>query len=396
MGRQPIFLGNLQTFGYELLFRSKAHHQSDVTDDEKATAELILNTFTEIGLDKIVGCLPAFINVSQEFLLSGLCFALPRERVVIEILEDVKPTQEVLTAVRQLRDEGYTIALDDFIHSPELDPLVELADIVKVDLPLIPTLELTDHVERLRQLDVKLLAEKVETREEFERCLELGFDYFQGYFLCRPSVMKSSRVSSDCMMAMSAVSKLQRHDISLDEVSEVLATSPTIAYRLLRFVNSAVYGLSQRVNSLSHAVSMLGVRQIRMFVCLTEIVEASKRRPDELVKMVLVRAKMAESLGRQCGHQAVDSFFLVGMLSGLPALLGVTLAQIVQNMPLSDSIKNAIEGGDGVLSNVLNCVLAYERGDWANVECGGLTTASIRDGYLSAVDWANHALDSMV
>ncbi len=391
VGRQPIFNSKLETYGYELLFRRDETNQTPTINGELATAELILNTFTEIGLEKVTYNLPAFINVTENFLINGHSHALPKERVIIEVLEDVNPTQQVLDALKTLRREGFTIALDDFVRSAKQMPLVELADIVKVELPAIPKHQLAEHVDHLRKCNVKILAEKIETEQEFVFCKELGFDYFQGYFLCRPIVVKQERVSDTSVNAMTLIAKLQQPDVCLDEVITMIETTPALAYKLLRYVNSVSFGLQREIESIRQAVVLLGMQQIKTFIYLVVLVDAAKDQPEEVVKTVLVRAKMAELLGIELNDGQKETFFLVGLLSAMDVLLKLPKDQIMENIPLGENIKDALNHRDGILGTVLNCVLEYEQGNWANVTCGDLEEMVIRDAYVQAVEWANNS-----
>lgn len=396
VGRQPIYSRDLQTIAYELLFRSGDANQAEFSSGEQATADLLLNVFAEIGLERVVGKLPAFINVSEEFILNGFCQAIPQDKVVIEVLEDVRPTPEVLASLKALRRAGYKIALDDFVYSKELMPLVELVSIVKVDLPLIPRDQLANHVELLRQYDLTLLAEKVETAEEFQLCHELGFDYFQGYFFCRPSIIKGKRVSSNRLTVMRLISKLQAPSITLDEISDIIQTEPTLAYKLLRFVNSSRCGLDHKIESIRHAVVMVGIQQVKTLCALTMLAEVGMGKPAELVKTLLVRAKMAELLALQLKLEKSDSYFLVGLFSAIDALLDLPMDQALNRVPVSQEVHDALLSGSGTLGMILNCVLEYERGHWDDVASELVDSRYIKKSYLQAIEWADDSLDSLL
>ncbi len=396
VGRQPIYSQVSQTVAYELLFRSSEENQADIVDGECATAELLLNVFAEIGLERVVGKLPAFINVSEEFILKGYCQALPQDKVVIEVLEDVRPTPEVLAALAELKKVGYKLALDDFVYSSELMPLVKLVNIVKVDLPQLADCELAEHVNLLRRYDVKLLAEKVETVDDFEACKSLGFDFYQGYFFCRPTVVKGRRVPSNRLTVMRLISKLQKPAITLNEISEIIQTEPTLAYKLLRFVNSSQCGLNHKIESIKHAVVLVGIHHVKTLCSLTMLAEAAMGKPGELVKTLLVRAKMAELLAIQLKQAKTDSFFLVGLFSAIDALLDLPMDQALDRVPVSNDVHEALLNGHGTLGMVLNCVLEYENGRWDTVVCSLLDANRIKNCYLTAIEWADESLSSLL
>lgn len=395
IGRQPIFTSDMQTFAYELLFRSSRENWADISDGNKATAELVLNAFTEIGLERIVGELPAFINIPGEFLLSGHCYALPKERLVLEILEDVKPTPETLQALKQLRNDGYTIALDDFILAPELLPLVELADIIKVDLMLISKQQLEQHVKILQGYNVKLLAEKVENVEEFELCKKLGFEFFQGYFFGKPCIVEGKQVPSNRLTMMRLVAKLQSPSVGLAEISNVIQTEPTLALRLLRYVNSASSNLKHQVESIQHAVTITGIAKIKSIASLSALAEVGDDKPTELIETVLVRARMSELLAQKLGKENVDSYFLTGMFSGLDALLDVPMEEALEMVPIVPEVAEALRNRSGELGVVLDCVIGYEVGNWDQVHIEGIAAADIFDAWLQATEWAKISLSAM-
>lgn len=392
VGRQPIFDKKMDTFAYELLFRSSEANRAEFKDGERATAELMLNAFAEIGLDHIVGNYPAFVNVTEEFILDGSCESLPSDRVVIEVLEHVRPTSSVIHAIKQLKDKGYRIALDDFVMAPELMPLVELADIIKVDLPLVSPEELGSHVETLRKYDLKLLAEKVETIEVHENCLQLGFDYFQGYLFCKPTVVKGKRLSCNRVAAMNLISKLQDPNVTCEEVANAIQAEPSLTVRLFRYVNSAYCGLEHKIESIQHAVTLLGLRQIKTLCSLSALVTSTKDKPAELIRTVLVRAKMAEVLANNLGYPETERYFMAGLFSALDALLDLPMEVAIENVPISQEIRDAIVEGKGEIGQVLDCVLAYEIGDWKKISCDPFSEVSVGSAYLEAISWTLESL----
>ena len=392
VGRQPIFDRKLDTFAYELLFRSSEHNRAIIQDGEQATAELMLNAFAEIGLEQIVGHYPAFVNVTEDFILSGCCESLPHERVVIEVLEDVRPTPAVIQALRELKALGYVIALDDFVLAPEFLPLVEQADIIKVDLPLVASNELSNHVEILRQYDVKLLAEKVESMDEFDLCLELGFDYFQGYLFCKPSIVKGKKVGANRISAIRLISKLQDPHVTAADIAETIQTEPSLAVKLIRYVNSALCGLEYKIESIQHAVTLVGLRKIRTICSLTALVSATGNKPTEFTRMVLVRAKMAENIATEIGLAAPEQCFLAGLFSAIDGLLDLPMDEAIEMLPISEEIRDAITTRKGKIGLVIECVLAYERGGWERLDQQEISLLTARQAFLNAIHWVNETL----
>ena len=228
VGFQPIYNSDQVVHAYELLFRGGPGSEASFKDGDHATAAVIINVFTEIGLDNIVGDCPAFINITRNFILNGHALSLPCDRVVLEVLEDIQPDPEIIYALQTLSSQGYTIALDDFVYSPHMEPLIEIADIIKVELPAIDDSDLPRHVELLRRSKARLLAEKIETHEEFEFCRDLGFDLYQGYFLSKPRIVSGTSASTSKLMAVQLVGQLSDPAVDVDDLVKTMRTDPSL------------------------------------------------------------------------------------------------------------------------------------------------------------------------
>ena len=387
VGRQPIFDRNLECYAYELLYRTAGAGQARVRDGNQATSQVVYNAFLEIGLDKLVGHRPAFFNVTRDFLLSDYTALIPPHRAVLEILEDVEIDDRLIRAVRRLRAGGYRIALDDFIYHPHMQPLVELADIIKIDLLQLDDAQVTRHVKQLRPYPLKLLAEKVETREQFRRCSGLGFEYFQGYFLCRPEIVKSRQVAPNQVATLRLLARLQDPAVDLRELGEIISHDLSLAHRMLRVINSAEAFLAQKVESISQAIVLLGTQFVAKLASLV-ILARMKDQPRELITTAITRARMCELLGKVAGGEPSDAFFLVGLFSTLDAILGVSLESALSQLPLTEKVQAALLAREGILGEVLDCVIAFERGDWDTVTSGALDRAAIQRSYLQAISWA--------
>ncbi len=388
VGRQPILGPNLKTIGYEVLYRNCEIDQAVFVDDSVATATVLLNTYLDIGLEHVVGAHLAFLNIPEQFLLDKYCEALPKNRVVLEILESVEPTPQVVEALRMLSQEGYTLALDDFVYDPRYQEFLELADIVKVDVLGKNEAQLRNEVRRLRDYRVRLLAEKVETRDMFALCKDLGFFYFQGYFFYRPSIIKGREIPANRMALLNLLGKIQDPGAPFKQLVEHIRNDLSLSYKILRFINSASVGLPRRVDSIDHAACMVGIDRIRTWATLI-IMATGKDQPTEILIMALVRAKMCEYLGEKIGASAPEKYFTLGLLSVLEALYEASMEAIVQNLPLPDDIIEALTKGTGQMGSVLGCVKAYELGDWMELKSLQLEPAVIRDLYIESIDWAN-------
>jgi EAL and modified HD-GYP domain-containing signal transduction protein len=397
IGRQPIYDRQLGVYAYELLFRGASVNCAQFSDGDQATSNVIVNAFMEIGLDNIVSQQLAFINLTRAFFVDqkapGVC--LPRHRVVLEVLEHVEPDVEVLEGVRRLSTQGYTIALDDFVYHRTLRPLLELADIVKLDVMALDRSRLRSHVRLLRRYPVKLVAEKVETLADFNFCLDLGFDYFQGYFFAQPQIIRGERLPHNRLTILNLLSQLQNPDISAEQLEALIRQNPTFSERILRHANSAALDLEPSVESLQQAFTRVGVTDLKSWTTVLAMAKLDDK-PTELVVTSMIRGKMAEMLSTTLNADKPESFFTVGLFSTLDALMDNGMEAILDRLPLPDHLADALLHRRGVHGEVLDCVLAYERGRWDRVRCRHLTDSQIQGCYLAALHWASQASRDLI
>jgi EAL and modified HD-GYP domain-containing signal transduction protein len=394
VGRQPIYSRQLDVVAYELLFRSDDLDRATFTDGDRATARVILNAFMEIGLDQVVGDHRAFINFTRAFIVGEHCLALPKERVVVEVLEDVEPDEEVLAALKVLSDRGYTIAIDDFVYRDELKPFLQLADIIKLDLPAVDRATLRQHVRLLREFDVDLLAEKVETQEDFQFCKEIGFDYFQGYFFCKPNTIAGTHNAVNRVATLRLLAKLQDPETKFDDLDKVIGQDPTLSYKLLRYVNSAIYSLSRKIESINEAIVFVGMQRIRTWSSIV-MLASMEDKPRELIVTALVRARMCELIATALKQARPECYFTVGLFSVLDALFDRPMTEIVKSLPLSQEIASALIEHDGPMGGTLQCTLAYECGQWHNIDSEKLDAEHLRNIYLDSVDWTSKSMKGL-
>lgn len=388
IGRQSIYDRNLNVYAYELLFRGGVDNYANVVDGDRATSKVINNAFIEIGLEQIVGKHLAFINLTRSFLTNDWQLPFPKERIVLEVLEDIEPDAEVISAVRELRQSGHMLALDDFIYNEKLRPLIEHADIIKIDLMGIPADQLIDHINHLRDYPVKLLAEKVETLEQFEHCRDLGFDYFQGYFLSRPQVISGKEAPSSGLATVQLLAKLQDPEVTPRELESLITQDLGLSYKLLRYINSAFFALPKKIDSIRQAVVYLGNRTIKTWATLM-VFCGVEDKPNDLMNTAMLRAKMCQLLAEKAREPEPETFFTAGLFSALEALLSMPLDQILNALPLSDDLKRALLGHEGVIGEALHCVLAYELTQWDKARFKGLAPGDITEAYVEATKWAD-------
>ncbi|MDO9122352.1 MAG: EAL domain-containing protein, partial [Anaerolineaceae bacterium] len=268
VGRQPIFNRTMQVYAYELLYRSGDGNRADFSDADKATTQVVLNALIEIGLESIVGDAIVFINLTRNFLVGNFPILLPSNRVVIEILETVESDPQLLEAVSALRNKGFTLALDDVITLDRISPFVGIANIIKLDLMQIDRVDLPDIVAGVKSSGFKVLAEKVETQADYNLCRRLGVDYYQGYFLCRPNVVRSQKMDSSRLVIMQSIAMLQNQKTNFTDLETIIARDVGLSYKLLRLSNSGYYSFTTEVKSLRQAISLIGLDTMRGWMSL--------------------------------------------------------------------------------------------------------------------------------
>ncbi len=388
IARQPIFDRELNLFAYELLFRHADAAAAAVIDGDRATSEVILNAFTVIGLDELVGNNKAFLNFTRSFLINKHRLPFPRDRVVLEMLEGSVPDRELLAAVAELKEQGYQVALDDFVFSEALLPLVELADIIKIEISVLTPPQVREHVEILRRYPAKLLAEKVETQEEFELCRELGFDYFQGFFLSRPRTLRRSALPTHRLPTLRLLAALHDPGVSIADLERIVTDDVGLSYKLLRYLNSAFFQVRHRVDSVHQAIMYLGLDELRAWASLLALT-AVEGKPEELMAGLTVRARMCENLAVRLNVPGKATCFSVGLFSGLDALLDTPLEDILSSLNLSDEVCAAVLRHEGEAGRLLDCALSYERGDWDRIGELRVPHETAIQAYLDAIQWTD-------
>lgn len=386
IGRQSIFDRQQNIMGYELLYRTEESlDRAIITNGDQATSQVIVNSIMDMGLDRLVGQHTAFINLTRCFINGQISLPFGPDQVVLEMLEDIEPTEEVVKGLRALEKRGYVIALDDFTYSESHRVLLDKAHIVKLDVMGLKPEELESRVKKLKNYNVKLLAEKVETQEEFQHCLSLGFEYFQGYFLCRPEIVEGRRLPVNRIAIINLIIELQDKNTEIGHIADMIQQEISLSYRLLRLINSAAFSLNREVKSIKHALTILGFRMIRDWTRLLLLSQIDDKSP-ELIWHALFRAKMCEAIGFCIQPDRVDQFFTVGLFSVLDALMGAPLEELLETLPLEQEVKDALlNRGDSELTQVLNLVVAYDRAEWQQVSHPRLNYNQIREIYINAL-----------
>lgn len=399
VARQPIFNQEEEVHGYELLYRDGLDnaYNSDVDGDE-ATSQVLSNSFLVMGIDEVTGGKKAFINFTENLLKDQTPVMFDNQIIVVEILETVEPTEEIIAACRKLKDQGYILALDDFVFSSEYISLLKLADIIKVDFLNTDQETRKKLVKVANKLDLELLAEKVETREEFETAVENGYSYFQGYFFSKPVILKGEDLPTYPGNYLHALQEINRPEPDVDKIAEAISRDVSLSYKLLQLINSAAFMVRNEVNSIKNALMLLGIDEVEKWLNLMVVKEIGKDKAAEVVRVSLIRAKFAELVAEEIGEQHRKSeFFMMGLFSLMDVLMNRSLGEVLKELPIAQSIKRSLRGMPGTMKDVYDLVIAYEKGNWeqfssytSQLELGEEQGGEL---FLEAIDWCNEILE---
>lgn len=361
VARQPIFDRAEKVFGYELLFRDGLENAFHGDTDEASRATLDRSLL--MGLDVLCDGRRAFVNCTRDTLIKGLVTLLPSTLTVVEILESVPADPDVLAACRSLKEQGYTIALDDYVADDRRESLAELADIIKVELQLTTQEQRTALIKRFGPWRCRMLAEKVETQADFEQARDQGFVYFQGYFFRRPEMLRTRDLPANRLNYLRMLQEVSRPELDLAGLEKLIKAEASICYRLLRYLNSAMFGFRSEIHSVRHALSILGERDLRRWVRLVAAVGAGQEKTGDLVLSALVRARFGELLTPHVPHGDSD-LFLLGLLSLIDAMIEMPMADVLEKIPLDHATKAVLLGQPSALRPVFQLMLAHESGEW--------------------------------
>lgn len=393
LARQPIVDSQLSVVGYELLYRGSAHAlNADITDDVSATAQVISASIFELGMENLVGTNKAFVNFPRTYLLNPSGAPIEKDSVVIEVLENSGFDAVLLASLRRWVNAGYSIALDDFMFHSKLTPFVELADYVKLDIRALGQDGLHNQVNYLRGFNVEIIAEKIETWDEYHFCRLLGIERFQGYFFEKPELVsgKASKVNNMTLLQLMAA-LLNSNNLSIEELEHIVSQDAGLVHKLLRYLNSPITGLVASVDSVRLAIVLIGIEQLKS---LTNLLLMSEMTGDRhaLFEQIMVRAKHAELFAKQRGYASEDKYFLAGMLSMIDVCIGMRLEDALSELPLPKEFTNAIIHRTGRVGNTLDLVEYYGNGHMVKNE---QDVSDLRETYLQAIRWVDDFLKAV-
>ncbi|MEW5789337.1 MAG: EAL domain-containing protein [Pseudomonadota bacterium] len=392
IARQPIVDVRHQLVAYELLFRHSAHAQTArVESDVDAGITVISNTLFNMGTEWLLKGKLAFVNMEVSMLMSSFSTLLPHENVVIEVLETVQVTPEILARMQELKTAGYRFALDDFHYMPESESLLPLANYVKLDVLAHSPAELARMVKQIRRYPVKLVAEKVETLEQFRHCRDLGFDFFQGYYFARPENLVAKIINPNHATVLQLLEKV-RNNAEVKDLEALFKKDVALTFKLLRYINSAGFGLSCEVQSIRHAVSILGMQPLYRWLTLLLVTAGNSPTSPTLSRTAITRGRLCELLGKHVlARSDQDNLFIVGVFSLLPAFLEMPMEEVLERVVITDKLADALLDRSGIYGPFLSLVEAVESGDEKQLEDLALSLMlapqQVSEAHLQALAW---------
>jgi EAL and modified HD-GYP domain-containing signal transduction protein len=394
VARQPIFDRQQKVYAYELLYRSGFDNAFSGLDGDKATSEVITNSFLLIGLEALTRGKKAFINFPKGSLEEGIAALLPKEHAVIEILEDIEPDEKIIGICKKLKELGYTLALDDFIYDVKYTPLIELADIIKVDFLNTPVEERKNIIKTIGHSRVKFLAEKVETREELTQAIEWGYSYFQGYFFSKPVIISGRDIPGFKLTYFQLLRDINKGVIDFDQLEKLIKRDISLSFMLLKYINSSAFIFRSKIHSIKQALTLLGRNGVIQWFSLVALKSISEDKPNELIVTALSRAIFCELIAQKVGMKERSSdLFLMGMFSLIDAFLDQPLIVALQELPISDEIKNALLGEKSKFREVYDLILFYEKGEWEKIRAAAeklrLGEEEVVEAYAKTLDMTN-------
>ncbi len=394
VARQAIFNRSKKVVAYELLFRDSPKNYFPDIAEGQATARLIMENQLNLGTRHITSGKKALINIGPESLKLDLCAFLPCQDVVIELLETIEPTDDNYELCRGLFHSNYKLALDDFVYKPQWDRFLKLVKLIKFDIAITPLSEIQPIVTKLQaHKQIKILAEKIETQEDYGLAFDMGFDYFQGYFFAKPTMIKQNDVDYNYGLVVAIYAEIMKQSPDIKTIASLFELDAALAYKLLRLINSGVFPIQSQISSLKQALVYLGHERLKKFVSLIVTAHTAGKKPAELMQVCVVRARFCELVAKKVNKSQSGEAFLTGLFSLLDAILDQPMSLLVEKLPFPDEIKTALLGDKNTLYYILNVVKAYETGSWWALEQAvlllNIDSAILPPLYQQSVDWAD-------
>ncbi len=366
VARQPIFTAEKKVFGYELLFRNSLKNIFPEIDGNTATSNVLSNTFFSFGLNEILAGKPGLVNFTRDLIIEKTPLLFPKEHIIIEVLENIEPEPEVIEALREFKQQGFKIALDDFVYDSKFDPMISFSSIIKFDILATPLETIAPIISDIQSNHkISLLAEKVETHQQFEQAQKMGFVLFQGYFFAKPEIFTKKDISPGQITKMKLINEAGQKDMNLAIIEGLIKKDLSVSFKLLKFINSAYFKRPTSINTIKDAMVFLGIDELKKFIHVVVISDLGENKPNELIRSSMIRARMCE----QCGGMLKTNFsteelFTIGLFSAMDAILDKPMADILIHVTFSDRIKGALLGRDKQYRLLHSLITSFEKGQW--------------------------------
>lgn len=396
VARQPIFNRKNDVIGYELLFRSGYENAYNNIDGNEATLNVIANSFYEFDFKTITDNKKAFINFTEKLINEEIATILPCEHVVIEILENIEPTDEIINACKKLKEQGFTLALDDFVFDKKYNKLIEIIDIIKVDFIITQGYDRKKIFDLLKiNSEIKFLAEKVESIEEYNEAMYFGYSYFQGYYFSKPTILTAKSIPTNKYGGLEILKLINNKDFNYNDLEALILKDVGLSFKIIKLINSSAYCLRNQVNSIKYAITFLGEKEIAKWLYVVLLNDLKEKKQDELIRVSLQRAKFCELIcNKSIYKEKTFSAYIIGLFSAMDAILNCSMESIIRELNICDEVKEGLMGEENILNIMLKLAISYGRGEWeaANIFAKKIKVNinEISEIYLETLKWVDN------
>ena len=394
LGRKNIFKSDINASAYEILYFSDSHGENQVGKNSISSALSILQTILDVGIDRIAQGKPAFFSLTCDFLCKqkSLPFQPELGGAFVSVIDE-EIDEQIITKITRLKQKKYNIVLDNIHVNHFTIPLLKIVSAVRIDVSKYSKKELDELLKKLKPFDLHLYANNISDHITFESCKALGFEYFQGDFFTKPQIIAGHRLPSRRLFVLKMLASLYNPEIDIRDLEVIIRQDVSLGYKLMRMVNSAYYGLNSQIESIQHALVLLGINPLRSWLTVILLSEIDDQ-PGPLMSTAIIRGKMCELIGELMPNEDVSSYFVTGLFSILDAMMGLPMNEILETIPMTDVINKALLNKEGPLGNTLQSVIAYEQNHWQEINLPKISIQQIREAYLKSIAWAAELTNS--